>query len=503
MKMKTTKMRSSIPLLPEPPALSPSLSSTSIPASTRPHAPPRFPNRQQQHQRRTPPSPRASLHPAHHCHAFRERLLRFVLRGIRILCEGSGGVMGCSRSWPVVVCAWALDVGDCAQDRDSGSAQGEHQHQPCADAQETHPRATSSPRNMQRIYTMSSAASGCPSPLALRTRRAGIRIQCDGGQGRLRVYVEPSHVDATIGEVMLVKKKSGGGAGWGWVRMRMREGRCGSSRLILPQSSIPHARMSTTPASVCTSSSAFTYTSHSNAYLPSSNSSAIATATATQPPTPSKIVPMTTEEDEENMEAGRRLAILQREHAGSVATMVATMISACPHNGTRLRSGTLNLTGGRDARPPEALGSGENVNARGQGQGSIVLRAIKSVRWLARMGSRVQGQRIEEGEREEEKQKRKVGEMGKEKDDARKKDGKKEKAAADGRRECSGDVGSEEMAGGTADEFGFKAKKKPRARPLSGQMLGRSRPKLYEDDEGVLSILDAATIDLARPARLI
>ncbi|KAF9560634.1 hypothetical protein CPC08DRAFT_466596 [Agrocybe pediades] len=41
--------------------------------------------------------------------------------------------------------------------------------------------------------------------------------------------------------------------------------------------------------------------------------------------------------------------------------------------------------------------------------------------------------------------------------------------------------------------------KKARARPLSEQLLGRTRPKpMYEDDEGVLSILDAATNDLAQ-----
>ncbi|PPQ73297.1 hypothetical protein CVT25_005330 [Psilocybe cyanescens] len=225
------------------------------------------------------------------------------------------------------------------------------------------------------------------------------------------------------------KEEKRGKEGMGQVK-----GRTEYSRSILPPSSIPHALMCTTHASVFTSSSAFTSTSQSNAYLPGSNSSAIATATATQPPTPSKIMPMTTEEDEENMEAGRRLAILQREHAGSVATM----ISAYPHNGTRSRSDTLNLTGGGMLAPPEALGSGENVNARGQGQGSIALRAVKSVRWLARMGSRAQGLRIEEREREEEKQKGKVGEMGKEKDDARKKDGKKENAAADGRVDAEG-----------------------------------------------------------------
>ncbi|KDR69956.1 hypothetical protein GALMADRAFT_898782 [Galerina marginata CBS 339.88] len=40
--------------------------------------------------------------------------------------------------------------------------------------------------------------------------------------------------------------------------------------------------------------------------------------------------------------------------------------------------------------------------------------------------------------------------------------------------------------------------KKARARPLSEQLLGRSRPRpMYEDEEGVLSILDAATNDLA------
>ncbi|KAF8959872.1 hypothetical protein BDZ97DRAFT_1666634 [Flammula alnicola] len=40
--------------------------------------------------------------------------------------------------------------------------------------------------------------------------------------------------------------------------------------------------------------------------------------------------------------------------------------------------------------------------------------------------------------------------------------------------------------------------KKARARPLSEQLLGKSRPKpMYEEDEGVLSILDAATNDLA------
>ncbi|KAF8148662.1 hypothetical protein B0H34DRAFT_802878 [Crassisporium funariophilum] len=40
--------------------------------------------------------------------------------------------------------------------------------------------------------------------------------------------------------------------------------------------------------------------------------------------------------------------------------------------------------------------------------------------------------------------------------------------------------------------------KKARARPLSEQLLGRSRPRpMYEDEEGVISILDAATNDLA------
>ncbi|KAF9482957.1 hypothetical protein BDN70DRAFT_892146 [Pholiota conissans] len=40
--------------------------------------------------------------------------------------------------------------------------------------------------------------------------------------------------------------------------------------------------------------------------------------------------------------------------------------------------------------------------------------------------------------------------------------------------------------------------KKARPRPLSEQLLGKSRPKpMYEDEEGVLSILDAATNDLA------
>ncbi|GLB36845.1 hypothetical protein LshimejAT787_0311320 [Lyophyllum shimeji] len=41
--------------------------------------------------------------------------------------------------------------------------------------------------------------------------------------------------------------------------------------------------------------------------------------------------------------------------------------------------------------------------------------------------------------------------------------------------------------------------KKPRPRPLSEQLLGRSRPiPLYDGDDGVLSILDAATNDLAQ-----
>ncbi|PPQ74616.1 hypothetical protein CVT24_004162 [Panaeolus cyanescens] len=40
--------------------------------------------------------------------------------------------------------------------------------------------------------------------------------------------------------------------------------------------------------------------------------------------------------------------------------------------------------------------------------------------------------------------------------------------------------------------------KKPRARPMSEQLLGKMRPKgMHEDEEGVLSILDAATNDLA------
>ncbi|KIM47258.1 hypothetical protein M413DRAFT_271782 [Hebeloma cylindrosporum] len=55
------------------------------------------------------------------------------------------------------------------------------------------------------------------------------------------------------------------------------------------------------------------------------------------------------------------------------------------------------------------------------------------------------------------------------------------------------DAGGEEVAATPVKQ------QKIRTRPMSEQLLGRSRPKpVYEDDEGVISILDAATNDLAQ-----
>ncbi|KAH9487444.1 hypothetical protein JR316_0001520 [Psilocybe cubensis] len=108
---------------------------------------------------------------------------------------------------------------------------------------------------------------------------------------------------------------------------------------------------------------------------------------SSRPPAPSKIVPMPTEEDEENQEAERRSLASQRERererAGSVATMNSTY--SYNGNGTRSRSGTLSSTVGGMLAPPGAQASGDSLNA--QNQGSIALRAIRSVRSLARIGS--------------------------------------------------------------------------------------------------------------------
>ncbi|PPQ88935.1 hypothetical protein CVT25_005273 [Psilocybe cyanescens] len=70
------------------------------------------------------------------------------------------------------------------------------------------------------------------------------------------------------------------------------------------------------------------------------------------------------------------------------------------------------------------------------------------------------------------------------------------------------DVGSEEMAGGATEEFGFNERKaevnatpvkKARARPLLEQMLGRSRLKhMYEDDESYAEHPDMTPL---RPSR--
>ncbi|PPQ91080.1 hypothetical protein CVT25_014713 [Psilocybe cyanescens] len=150
------------------------------------------------------------------------------------------------------------------------------------------------------------------------------------------------------------------------------------------QGSQSHMRPSTALASVFASSSAFASTSHSNVYLflvlalePRPR------LCAPLPPGTIKIVPMTTEEDEENMEAGQRLAGLQQDRVGSVATM----ISAYSYNETCSRSGTLNLTRGSMLAPPGAFVSRENVNTQRQERGAIARRAIKRVWLLAWMGS--------------------------------------------------------------------------------------------------------------------
>ncbi|PPQ88934.1 hypothetical protein CVT25_005272 [Psilocybe cyanescens] len=190
-----------------------------------------------------------------------------------------------------------------------------------------------------------------------------------GGKDGFEIYLNPNYVDLDIGEILLVKT------------LRVVLDGVGP-RPILPQASspspslvIPHAPMSTTPASTFTSSSALTSMAHSNAHLPSSSPSAIATTMSMRPTAPSNIAPMATKEDEGNMEAGRRLVILQPERVGSVATM----ISAYSYNGTRSRSGTLNLAGGGMLAPPGAFG-GENVDAQ-RWAGTIARRAIMRV-WL-------------------------------------------------------------------------------------------------------------------------
>ncbi|PPQ91217.1 hypothetical protein CVT25_001175 [Psilocybe cyanescens] len=359
-----------------------------------------------------------------------------------------------------------------------------------------------------------------------------------GGKGGFEIYVDPSHVDPDIGEIVLVKKKKSrvalDGVGWGasaggamgdvtnvvkvgkegavlkegqgkeglgqakgkteekekekwWTTIgrgrkdskdkKEKENKISHKpieyihdphpRSKTPEPFFPKAQaqgsqsrmrfnsldsgmllnpMSTAPASAFTSSSPFT--SNSNAYLPSSTSSAAVTATATRPPAPSKIVPMPTEEDEENMEAERRSLVSQRERAGSSATMNSTYSYSNSNSGTRSRSGTLSSTVGGMLAPPGALGSGENVNAhaQGQGQGSIALRAIKSVRSLARMGSWAQLKGMPAPEdggdvgvvSKEEKKGKKKGKKakdceekeGKEKEGGKKKkDGKKEKTS--------------------------------------------------------------------------
>ncbi|PPQ94679.1 hypothetical protein CVT25_009590 [Psilocybe cyanescens] len=283
------------------------------------------------------------------------------------------------------------------------------------------------------------AVSGSQSPLSLTICRAhigdtaGEEVEGSAGWGWVGYGCECGRGDWEVTTVMRVDRKGGylkegqGKEGLGQVKVKTEEkenwrkkiGRGKKDNKIShkpsspsPSLVIPHAPMSTTPASAFTSSSALTSTAHSNAHLPSSSPSAIATAMFMRPTAPSKVAPMATEEDEGNMEAGRRLIISQPERAGSVVTM----LSAYSSNGTRSRSGTLNLTGGSMLASPGAFGSGTN-----DGEWGAVACMPAPVH---DNGGDVAGDKEEKKEKEKKKSKK-----WKEKDDGRKKDGKREKEA--------------------------------------------------------------------------
>ncbi|PPQ92646.1 hypothetical protein CVT25_014362 [Psilocybe cyanescens] len=195
--------------------------------------------------------------------------------------------------------------------------------------------------------------------------------------------------------------------------------------------------MSTAPASAFTSSpsSSFTFTSNPNAYIPSS----IAMATAMAPPASSNIVPMPTEEDEERMGAEQGSVVSQPERAGTAVTVNSPYSYPNSNSGTRSRSGTLSAIVGRMPASPGALGSGENINARGQGQGSTTRSAIKSVRSLARIGSsahmvsmwkKQKGKEMKKSKKAKDSEEGKKEEDGKEKKDGKEKPRKKEKEEA-------------------------------------------------------------------------
>ncbi|PPQ93365.1 hypothetical protein CVT25_014584 [Psilocybe cyanescens] len=349
------------------------------------------------------------LHLAYHRHTLRDGPLRFrdvvVVVRFRAVCAGAGGVVECGRSRtalpvpaplpvhgysPSLISPKIKALGDPTQHPWDGMGLG----------------STRDCKSEERAKDPSDVECRVGLSWSARIKDASCTYAyaMDGKDG-FEIYVDPNHVDLDIGEILLVKTSRVALDGVG-------------PRPILPQASSPsprlvirHAPISTTPASAFTSSSALTSTAHSNAHLPSSSPSAIATAMSMRPTAPSKMAPMAIEEDEGNMEAGQRLVISQPERAGSVVTM----ISAYSSNGTRSRSGTLNLTGGSMLASPGAFGSGANDGELGA---------------VACMPAPVHDDGGDvAGDKEEKKKKgKKKSEMGKEKDDGRKKkDGKKEK----------------------------------------------------------------------------
>ncbi|PPQ93117.1 hypothetical protein CVT25_003352, partial [Psilocybe cyanescens] len=376
----------SIPLLSKPSA--PSSSSSSRQAFNRqhedPHTPPRYPSHQQGHQCRMPTPPRASPSIL---------LITATPSATGLSASDSSSSSSASASfarelevsWNLVAAAPPLPV--------LLPVDG-HGHLPSLIVPKTNALGA------QRGRGSSLGWDGARIPARSqfrRTRKGSLRVVHRAGlsesalindtpctyaymmsrRGGFEIYVDPSHVDPDIGDTLLVKKSRVAldGVGWGTgasaggtigeVANVMKVGKEGGGlkdgqgkeglRQVKGKQSLPTFK----------------------------DSSAIATATAARSLALSKIVPMANEEDEENMEAGRRLAFSQRERASSVATMISAYFS----NGTRPRSGTLNLTGGGMLAPPGAFGSGKNVNAWDRGRGSIALRANKSVRWLASMGS--------------------------------------------------------------------------------------------------------------------
>ncbi|PPQ92647.1 hypothetical protein CVT25_014363 [Psilocybe cyanescens] len=172
-----------------------------------------------------------------------------------------------------------------------------------------------------------------------------IRMRRDGGQGLLRDLLGPKACGRGCRQDCAGEKVEGG-SGWGGVGLgagvgvgaggamrevtnflssrssspgpfppkaqsqaqgsqsRMRFNSLNSGMLFNPMSAAP-ASSFTSFLFTSSSTSPFTSTSSANRYLPRSGSSATATAMSTRPSAPFKVVPMPTEEDEENMEVAR------------------------------------------------------------------------------------------------------------------------------------------------------------------------------------------------------